>query len=675
MKPEDIAAAIGIKPHDSTVADAGRAILAELDALADSPTAFRRQLHAVAGDADTVAKLATLRRLDLEEWTGFEMRARAVPRCMRDVATLAKLVSKRCEEQVERLAPPVRVAEPGEREVYDGPECVPDGWAAPVGWRVTPSGVFREHADELDRVATRPVWVVGYLRDVDGHGYAIRLAWMQIEGHVEERVVASVSCADSRGLVALATYGFPVTSANARSLAIYIDAALEANRTRLPIERVAHRMGWLPGGGFLLGGDYIGPEAGRTMLAPDPGLDQLASAYRTRGTWQGWLDEVVLPARASPMLWLSIYNAVASVLIEPFDLGDNWSLDRSGETSRGKSTVGRAACSVWSDPRQRMSWKTTPVGIEATASLLRNLPLSLDDTKKARKPQDVAAVVYMHSGGTGKLRGKPGEAGRGTGLRTTERWFSALDSDGEQSLTSFTQDAGARARVLVMKGDPLPDGATALQVGLGCEAHYGHLGRRVLDWLANPDNRAQVEAWWAVFRPMWRDELAVAGPVGQRLSRIIAALQLAKRVSEAVGLPVASCDPLSYARACACEGNVEADLPADALRAVYDVAASRPTHLFGRHETDQHDCAKVPPQGWLGLWSKRDNWTHLNMRTAAVRKILKAEGFDPGILDRWTERGWLEPAPSMGNRAKLVLDGAYVNVYRIKRSAIDEVVG
>ena len=675
MKPEDIAQAIGIKPADSTIADKGRAILAELDALAETPTAFKQQLAQVVRSADKVAALATLWRLDREDFVGWTMQARAVPRCMRDVGTLAKMVEERGKEQVERLAPPVRVAEPGERETYDGPDCVPDGWAAPVGWRVTPSGVFREHGDELERVAVRPVWVIGSLEDVDGHGYSVRLAWMQLNGSVGIRVVPAVSCADARSLISLATYGFPVTSANARNLAVFIDAALEANRTRLPTERVAHRMGWLPGGGFLLGSTYIGPQAGHTMLAPDPGLDQLASAYRTRGSWSGWLEEVVEPARAAPMLWLSIYNAIASVLIEPFDLGDNWSIDRSGETSRGKSTVGRAACSVWSDPRQRMSWKTTPVGIEATASLLRNLPLSLDDSKKARKPQDVAAVVYMHSGGTGKLRGKPGEAGRGTGIRTTERWHSALDSDGEQSLTSFTQDAGARARVLVMTGDPLPDGRTALQVGLGCEAHYGHLGRRVLGWLANPDNRKTVRGWWAGVAERWRDELTPHGPVAQRLSRIIAALHVAKLVCEAVGLPAPRCEPLRYACECAMQGGNEADLPADALRAVFSVAASRPTSFFGRHETTQDGVPKVPSQGWMGVWQPGDNWQVINLRTNVVRQILKAEGFDRGIPDRWLERGWLQPVAGMGKRAKIRLDGANVNVYRFSRAAIDEVVG
>jgi len=163
--------------------------------------------------------------------------------------------------------------------------------------------------------------------------------------------------------------------------------------------------------------------------------------------------------------------------------------------------------------------------------------------------------------------------------------------------------------------------------------------------------------------------------VAQRLSRIIAALHLAKLVCEAVGLPQPQCDPLQYACDCASQGGAEADLPADALRAVFSIAASRPTSFYGRHETTELDVPKVPSQGWLGVWLKGQHWQHIDLRTDVVRRILKTEGFDKGILDRWLERGWLQPAPSMGKRAKVRLDGAIINVYRISRAAIDEVIG
>ena len=680
MIPNDIAEKLlGEKPAGSDAANRGRKLLDELrpaiDAKEKEP--LIRAFAELADDRRKVDDLATFARLDRGGWRAWLMLAGTVRGLGPMVRMFRGTVEERSSEQAAAIEggqrSHLRVAD--DDEGYQAPACVPDGWRAPVGWRVTQAGVWRETEEGADRIATRPVWVVGYLEDVDGHGFSVRLAWRQVSGRIDQRVVSAKTFADTRALVALSRHGLPVLTGNSRALSFYIDAAIEANAGRLPLERVAGRFGWLPGGGFLLGGEYLGSEDNRTSLAPDAGLEQLANAYRSRGTWAGWLEEVVRPARRSPMFWLAVYNAVASVLIEPFDLGDNWAIDRSGETSKGKSTVGRAAFSVWGNPSMRPSWKTTRVGVEAVASMLRNLPLSLDDSKKARSSQDVAAVVYMHSGGLGSFRGKPGDDSKGVGLRVTERWRSSLDSDGEQALTSFTADAGARARVLCMRGDPLPDGDTATEVGLGCVAHYGHLGRRVIEFLNRPGSFEAVQVQWDNLSTRWAGELRSAGAVPRRLSRIVAALHLSQWIAQEVGLPEPECDPMAYARQCAAAGGADADQPAEALRAVYDLAASKPTSFWGRHETSRDDgTPRVPLQGWLGVWNSGDAWEHLDVRTTVVRKLLQASGYDVGVVDRWFERGWLEIHTGAGRRARVRLDGSVVNVYRFKRRAIEDVL-
>jgi len=626
-------------------------------------------------DRTALDQCAALYRVAPGEWQGWIAVAASIRGMSQPVSSLDKMVRARLSEQASASRPPstLRIAEGGDQ--YVAPDCVPDGWQAPNGWRVTPSGVWREKDDTIERVATRPVWVIGYLRDVDGNGYSVRLAWVEVDRTVATSVVAAVVCAEARSLTALAAEGLPVTSASARHLSVFIDAALEQNRDILSVERVAGRLGWMPDGGFLLGREYVGPADTVVQLSASPGLEQVASGYSTQGTWEGWIDEVVTPGRDAPMLWLGIYNAVASVLIEPLGLGDNWAMDRSGETSRGKSTVGRAAYSVWADPRRRPSWKTTPVGIEATAALLRHLPLSLDDSKKARSGDDVAAVVYMHSGGVGKLRGAPGGAGRGVGLQVTERWRSSLDSDGEQALTSFTADAGARARVLCLRGAPLRDGEVATVIGLGAEAHHGHLGRRVLRHLLIPGVLDRWRESWPEVHQFWRSKLGPFGAVPGRLARVVAALDLARCICEEVGLPAAPCAPLDLAADSACGAAADADMPAEALRAVYEEAVARPTSFWGRHEVTQGDEPKVPHTGWLGAWARGDRWTHLDIRTNVVRDALKRGGFDPGVVDRWRERGWLECHAGMKSRAKSWIDGANVNVYRLTRAGIDAALG
>jgi hypothetical protein len=59
----------------------------------------------------------------------------------------------------------------------------------------------------------------------------------------------------------------------------------------------------------------------------------------------------------------------------------------------------------------------------------------------------------------------------------------------------------------------------------------------------------------------------------------------------------------------------------------------------------------------------------------AVKDLLERRGFDGGVIDRWHERGWLEPYKGRGFRAEARIDGAKANVYRFARAAIDEAVG
>ena len=640
------------------------AFLIRLQSAADRAEATEI-IAGLMGDSAALDRCATLARVNPGAWAGWVSQVRAVRGLSRPASDLEKLVRTRNR--------PIRVADQGEPETFDAPATIPDGWAAPRGWQVRPDGIWRTSGDDIEQVTTRPVWVTGYYTDVDGYGHSLRLSWEQVDGAQASQVVSAATAADSRALVPLASDGLPVTSGNARHLATYIDAATTTNRSILPLSRVASRLGWMPGG-FLMGSDWLGDSTDPVYLSPDPGLRQIAQGYTTAGSMEGWIAEALTPASPSPMAWISVYNAVASLLIEPLDLGDNWIIDRSGETSQGKSTLGKLAASVHGDPRRTMRpWKVSPAGIEAHCSILRHLPPIMDDSKKARKGEDVASIVYMHSGGQGAVRGKPGAAGRGVGIRAVETWRSSMDSSGEVPLTSFSQDAGARARVLCLIGSPLHDGDTATQVVMGSESNYGHLGRAVVEWLQDFANLAWARETWQGQRNHWRSQLGEFGAVAGRLGAIVAALDLARMICEDVGIPSPpeGVDPIAYAADCAAAGGRDADRPADALRAVYDLAISRPTAFYGRHAKDSDGSARVPSTGWLGAWNPSRDWSHISYTTTALREALTRAGYDAGVLDRWAERGWLDG--TRGNRSRARIDSAAVWVYRISREAFESV--
>lgn len=658
----------------------GIGIAQELDAMRDRLTAADRLeaadiIGGIVEDAGMMARCVTLARTDPGAWEAWLLRVRPIRGLSKPVDLLAATVRREARRAHLRLASP---AEQTETEAE--PNELPEGWTAPAGYRVTRSGVWAVDNDgATTRVSTRPVWPVGYLEDVDGHGHSIRMMWARHGGGYASQVIPATTLLDARGIVSVGG-GFPAGSHNARDLVRWIDTATAANQDAIPRQMSAARLGWMQGG-FLCGTEWVGPTSDEVLLSEDPAVRQVASALEVRGTWQGWLDHALGPAVDSPDAWLAVYAAVASVLVAPLELPENPAVDWSGSTSQGKTSIQALAASVCGDPREGRlvaSWKVSPAGIEARAVVLQHLPLILDDTKKAKRGEDVSAVIYMHSGGSGAIRGKPGSGGRGVGMRVVESWHSMLISSGEQRITSFTADGGARARALCFVGSPLSTRGAADAVKLGAADHHGHLLRRVLLELEMPGAMDAVRTRYDELREHYGSALSVHGAVAGRLGSIVALLDCAREVAEDAGLPAVpqGVDPIGRAFQAAIAGGADADQPAEALRALYDVATSSQGAFYGRHDRDDRDgTPRRPSGGWMGAWDPSDDWRHLAIICSRLREELTRAGFDGGILDRWAERGWLDPAAGMGLRAKVRVDGVPANVYRIRREAFREVLG
>jgi putative DNA primase/helicase len=654
MNDEQLAAALGRAP-DPRLARAR----AELERMRDEVSgaadgrARIAALAAVLGDPARLEHCRWARRHDADQWA----------------ATMAVLRANRgcgdvCD-RLERAAAYLRVARPDDWR----PSGLPKGHRTPSGYQVDGAGVWQIDNDgRLTQVARRPVYVVGYLVDVDGGGHYLRLRWQAVGGEWAEAVAPYGACVDSRGVLGLAgRHGLPVSSASARELVGYMEAAAAA--VGLPVQRCAARMGWMKGG-CLIGRDWLG-NGEPVQLLDELALQQLADAYGTRGTFDGWLEHVVAPGRQSAGMWLAIYAAVGSILLEPLGVSGCFGIDWSGETSRGKTTVQRVAASVYGQPSQHggmRSWKVSPAGLEAHATTLRHMPVILDDSKNARRAEDVASMVYMLSTGAGAVRGAPGHGSRSVSQRPVGMWRSWFVSSGEQRLTAFSNDAGTRARVLCMVGPPLRSGDQAQQMTLGTLAHYGHLGRRCVPYVM-----AELGALKRVHREAlerWSFELRKHGAVAGRLAEAVAVLEVARNVAEAVGLPAAPMDALTYAALAAKAGGIDADQAAGALRCVYAEAVRHRTAWWGKHEVSRDGSPVVPVRGWLGRWS--DEAGTLDLLPIALTAMLERHGYDRGIVDRWVERGWLHGGTRTGT---VRVDGQPVRCVRLTAEAIAAAVG
>ena len=627
---------------------------------------------------------------------GMKRHADGVERLLRRLAR-AQDAQAREHEQAERAARP---ADARDLRVVLDHEELPPGLRCPPGWNLGVAGLQAEVVDregevrEID-VAPRPLVVTARFKNVADGTTSLRIEWPTSTGWTH-RVVPRGTAMDSRALVGLAAWDAPVHSDNARHLVRFLTEFEAANAEALPEARVSTAMGWqgerldtfLWGRALIRRGVEARPTAvedlaptelreGDVYLLADPGVAELADGFRAAGTWEGWLAAVDA-ARPYPVVWLALYAALVPPLMPILPTLPNFIVDLAGETSMGKTTTLRFAASAWGCPDERAggivrTWDSTRVWIERAAGALGNLPLILDDTKRARRPEDVGRTLYDLASGSGRGRGSVG------GMRDTGRWRTVLLSTGEAPATSFTNDGGTRARTLGLWGSPFGGAdertvAAVRQLTLQVLQHHGHLGPRAVRWLVEaPEARTLVRQRYAEAAERWTDA-AEGHPVATRAAQYVAALEVAARIVHRVlGVPTPEGDPLAHAWAAVCAASGDADRASDALREVLSWAGSQQARFWGQPQPGKGD--EGPPGGWLGAWTAGDHWTQLALLPTELRGFLARQGFDAeAVLHTWNDRGWVRTEGRHRTR-KVAVAGRKLRCVVVHRAACDAVSG
>ena len=556
----------------------------------------------------------------------------------------------------------------------------------PRGYSIDTAGVYKINV-EIDGTVNRrklvpaPIFIVSRTEDVLTGEAKRQVVWRGPGGWCS-RIVDRRTILDTSRIIALSSLEAPVSSNQAAPLVGYLADFEAENSHRLPAIRSSARMGWLPDGGFLLPDGHYDvnkdEEAeGAHALVPPPGYDLLAKGWVPAGDAATWLTCVELVSN-SPLMMIALYASCAAPLLRILRI-PGFVVDFNGETSSGKTTALRFAASVWGRPAENyptamFSWDATKVWIERTAGFLQSLPLILDETKRAKHPGIVRDVIYDFCQGQGRGRGDI------HGSRTTDTWRSVLISSGESAATSFSEDAGTRARVLSMRGRPLggqarKGGAISEELQQILSENYGHLGRQLIAYLVA--NTESHEAIRAVFIDVKKKYVGLsASAVARRHASHLAALEVAAMIIHTLGVPQPVCDPFGTLVDAMEEAGFDSDRPLIALQDTISWAAINKTRFFGRHDVSHSGNVVSPARGWIGAWGPGEDWTHIAFNSQELRQFLTDAGHHPAeVLDRWHERGWLAPTRSKKNRTKTIrINGVQARCYCIMREAVRRAV-
>lgn len=517
----------------------------------------------------------------------------------------------------------------------------------PRGWMLNDEGVFKLNQEEdPSHICLAPLFLVGRTQDVLTGESHRTICWKGSTGWCQ-RIVPRGMLSEARKLTALAEFEAPVHSNNAATLVSYLADYEAENSLNMPLVHSTSKLGWMRDGSFVFPEQRIAPPGVKPAsftLTPPEGFENVAKGIQISGTWEGWL-EIAEIARDWPYLMVGIYAALAAPLLHVLK-HPSFVIDFNGETTGGKTTTLRVAASTMGIPKTggssaMHSWDMTKVWLEQTAGFMGNLPVILDDTKRAKSSRVIRDVIYDFSFGGGRGRGaKTG------GTRRTSSWSSVLLSSGESSITSFSQDGGTRARVLEFRGKPMgldPKHGAELSelIQVLVARHHGHMMRRFIEYLA-----ANREHWDQIREAFEQSKMKHAGnlhtPVARRHAGNLAALEIAAEIAHSIGLPRPRADVYSHILKSARMQGISADRPLNAMIAVVNWCSANSTHFWGRHQTDGKGVMRVPSGGFAGSWEGA-GWTYIGIRSRKLREILKDEGHHPPeILDRWIERGWME---------------------------------
>ena len=553
---------------------------------------------------------------------------------------------------------------------------------APRGFEVDFNGVYRlagqpDGSISRTRIALAPIFIAGRTIDVLTGETKRLLVWRGASGW-RSRVVERRTIVDTSKIISLSNWDAPVSTNNTLHMVSYLSEFDAENAGRFPVVQSASSMGWQPDGGFLLPDMYYASDTRVNQdfaLTPPSGLETLSGGWKTKGTWEEWLSAMRRVERF-PYMYIATYASAAAPLLEVLHI-PGFVLDFSGETSVGKTTALRFAASVWGRPAESYptamySWDATKVWIERTSGFLKNLPLILDETKRARHTRIVRDVIYDCCQGQGRGRGSV------DGTRHTESWRSILISSGEGAATSFSQDAGTRARVLSLKGKPLGDdvvvGSAASEDAQAMLANtYGHLGRKMVEYLvANRERHGDIRAVFQVARQKY-SEIATSA-VARRHAGHLAVLEVTANIVHSLGVPTPAVDPFTCLLESQEQAGLDADRPLSALQDFLTWCATNQKRFWGRGERDREGNTKAPSQGWVGAWEQSDGWDHIAVTTTAFNTLMRELGHDPDeIVSRWKDRQWLKLSGGRQQaRSRVVrVDGQPTRCYCIDRHAAD----
>jgi hypothetical protein len=278
-----------------------------------------------------------------------------------------------------------------------------------------------------------PLHFLARTRNSESEAWGLLLAWHDLD-NVPHRwaMLASLLYDTKQSWLATLLHGGWRGGIGSRAKGLL--AQLLATVTVHSRARCVDCTGW-HGQAFVLPDAVYGQGEERLVLQSSLAVNP----FRQARTLEEWNATIGAWARGNRLLMFAISAALSGPLLDLAGM-DSGGFHYYGKSSSGKSTLIRAAWSVWG-PRQGVrAWRATSNGLESISALHNDALLCLDEIGQAPS-KVVGEAVYMIANGQGKSRSQVDGSARA--LRT---WRLAVMSNGEPTIADKMREDGQQIR-------------------------------------------------------------------------------------------------------------------------------------------------------------------------------------------------------------------------------------
>ena len=333
-------------------------------------------------------------------------------------------------------------------------------------------------------VCRHPILPVQRLCNIDSGEERLKLAYKK--GRVWRSIIVEKSViASSSSILQLAANGIMVNSENAKSLSTYLLEIEQLNYEIIPEQKSVGRLGWLGEHGFS-------PFVDDLVFDGETNFRNIFNAVKTEGSRNAWLYAMQDLRKEKGPGRLFLAASFASAILEPCGLLPFF-LHAWGGTETGKTVGLMIAASVWASPRLGdyiLTFNSTLVGQEMTASFLNSLPMCIDELQiqSSAGIKDFDKIIYQLTEGVGRTRGA-----KYGGLQRTNKWKNCIITNGEHPISNANSGGGAVNRVIEFE---CAEKVYSDLVGICSviQSNYGFAGREFVEYLQTDGAVERVNA-------------------------------------------------------------------------------------------------------------------------------------------------------------------------------------